>query len=619
MVTMQEIINEEMEEIANADVESNPERVVAKGYGLVTGIASQPNSFKLDAREAGYGDFDVVIKGASRASIEYIEEEEALYKIKYFVELPGLYQIEIKYDLKHIPGSPFTAKVIDGSTMENQSICKTEGTNSTESFSTINETAPSDEEPPTANNNGKSLPIFADIKLPSGKTIIGTCVQNAAGKVTVNFPREETGTYTVTLKHKKSGKILPGSPYEVSVQAKPQKTTMTAYGTGLKEASIDKTNCFTVFGSKGVEITDVCILVFGPYSCKLKVVQNDWDSFDILYEVKRSGSYQFYIHENGRDIPGSPFIVIAKGTSQNSTQILSSYVATVWHGQPSTNLKTITDMTSPSGQKVSHSLARKGKHVMEIRFLPSQNGIFILDLFKGQRDMEQVFNIRVEALPSSNESVFQISGDGLHTATVNKPSSVKIHSVLPSLKSFSIEFDGPGAVDIVQQKSDKSSSGCAIEYVGRVPGSYAMSIKYDGFHVEGSPFDVTILPAHGMISDVPFNMNSVKQQKSSKPNAKACIVQGDQLHRAYLDKAKTFTIDTSKAGEGVLMAGFHTSLSATEVKCKHLGNSVYEVQYMIGEIGLHKLSVFWSGENIVGSPFEIIVIDENNNAESSSC
>lgn len=58
----------------------------------------------MDARDAGFGDFDVVIKGVSRATIEYIEEEEALYKIKYHVSLPGLYLIEIKYDLKHIPG-----------------------------------------------------------------------------------------------------------------------------------------------------------------------------------------------------------------------------------------------------------------------------------------------------------------------------------------------------------------------------------------------------------------------------------------------------------------------------------------------------------------------------------
>lgn len=58
----------------------------------------------MDARRAGVGDFDVVIKGASKATIEYIEEKESLYKVKYHVAQPGDYQIVIKYNNIHIPG-----------------------------------------------------------------------------------------------------------------------------------------------------------------------------------------------------------------------------------------------------------------------------------------------------------------------------------------------------------------------------------------------------------------------------------------------------------------------------------------------------------------------------------
>ena len=603
-------------------------------------------------------------------------------------------------------GSPFTTKVIESlQSSSDQSIGRGDSfkkqTDDTKSISSSSTASISEqqqlqqqqqqqqhinvEENPTQTTatatptsaNGKPLPIIADVKLPSGKIITGSCFQNSAtGKLTVNFPREETGTYTVTLKHKKSGKIIPGSPYEVSVQAKEVKTTMTAHGNGLKEAVVDTTNCFTVFGSKGVKIQDVCILVFGPYPCKVRVVQNDWDSFDILYEVKRAGSsYQFYIHENGKDIPGSPFLVLAKGARTKNTassttttsQILASYVATVWHGQASADLKTLTAMTSPSGHKVSHSVARKGKHLLEIRFLPSQNGNFLLDLFKESAELKQQFKIKIETLSASNESVFNISGHGLHTAIAKQPAIVSIHSMLPSLKSFSVEFDGPGAVDIVQQKSEgnsisattsssdvvakdpalTSSSGCTIEYVGHLPGSYAMSIKYDGFHVEGSPFRVDILPAHAMLSDVPFDNttsdnNSIKNNNeaipdndnkvnkkeisSSSPKASRCIVVdsngGPTINNVLVGKPTSFTVNTSRAGQGVLMAGFHTSTGGTEVKCKHLGNSVHEVHYTIGEIGIHKLSVFWSGENIPGSPFDILVSsahDENNNPNCSSC
>ena len=58
----------------------------------------------MDARRAGVGDFDVVIKGASKATIEYIEEKETVYKVKYHVAQPGDYQIVVKYNNIHIPG-----------------------------------------------------------------------------------------------------------------------------------------------------------------------------------------------------------------------------------------------------------------------------------------------------------------------------------------------------------------------------------------------------------------------------------------------------------------------------------------------------------------------------------
>jgi len=525
--------------------------------------------------------------------------------------------------------------VIDASSVENQSIAsKTDDTmtNSIESFSTINDQPISEDESssPANSNSGKILPIIASIKLPSGKTITGSCVQNAVGKVTVNFPREETGSYTVTLKHKKSGKIIAGSPYEVVVQAKEVKTTMTAYGTGLKEAGLDTTNCFTVFGSKGIEVNDVCILAFGPHPCQLKVFQNEWDSIDILYEVKRSGSYHFYVHENGKDIPGSPFHVLAKSHQMNSKQLFSSYVASVWRGQSFKETRALTSMRSPNGQAASHTVARKGKHLLEVRFLPSLNGCYELDIFKDVDQLEQTFNIKVDALPVTKDGAFLISGEGLHTAFINKPAVIFINSAIPSLKSFSVEFDGPGVVDIVQKRSAKTSNaGCSIEYVGQMPGRYRMSIKYDGFHVEGSPFNVDIFPAHGMITDPSYSTEQLKQQQqkklptsitttSNKSDVNACIASGDGLKQAFLDKMNFFHVNTSEAGDGILMAGFHSSsTTATEVNCKHLGSSSYEVQYKIGQTGLHRLSVFWNGQNIPGSPFEINVLDENNN--SSSC
>ena len=72
--------------------------------GLSSGFSGLSNKFTLDARRAGEGDFNVVIKGASKATIEYIEEKETVYKVKYHVAQPGDYQIVINCNNIHIPG-----------------------------------------------------------------------------------------------------------------------------------------------------------------------------------------------------------------------------------------------------------------------------------------------------------------------------------------------------------------------------------------------------------------------------------------------------------------------------------------------------------------------------------
>ena len=69
-----------------------------------SGFSGHSNKFTMAVRRAGEGDFDVVIKGASKATIEYIEEKETVYKVKYHVAQPGDYQIVINYNNIHIPG-----------------------------------------------------------------------------------------------------------------------------------------------------------------------------------------------------------------------------------------------------------------------------------------------------------------------------------------------------------------------------------------------------------------------------------------------------------------------------------------------------------------------------------
>lgn len=57
------------------------------------------------------GGLDLAIEGPSKAEISCIDNKDGTCTVTYLPTLPGDYSILVKYNDKHIPGSPFTAKI----------------------------------------------------------------------------------------------------------------------------------------------------------------------------------------------------------------------------------------------------------------------------------------------------------------------------------------------------------------------------------------------------------------------------------------------------------------------------------------------------------------------------
>lgn len=57
------------------------------------------------------GGLDLAIEGPSKAEISCIDNKDGTCTVTYLPTLPGDYSIIVKYNDKHIPGSPFTAKI----------------------------------------------------------------------------------------------------------------------------------------------------------------------------------------------------------------------------------------------------------------------------------------------------------------------------------------------------------------------------------------------------------------------------------------------------------------------------------------------------------------------------
>ena len=510
-------------------------------------------------------------------------------------------------------GSPFAAKILDSSLAEHSPSSRldsvSQATTSLESFSTSRET--SEDESITS---CKKLPIDVTIGTPSGRVIPGYIYKRPDGNISVKFPREEIGVYLVNMVHKVTRKHISGSPYKVEVTTKIKQNKRKTSKTIVKKSKLGDNNCFSIYGTQGLDLNDLFIAVVGPSNVKLRVFQTNSDSIDIIYDINTNGRYIFHVHEQGHKLPGSPFDVTHPQKSDGWTvcsirEPLSVYTITLWHGFDGSVQHMRTQLQNPSGVVIPHSITRKGRHLVELRYLPNMNGTYEISVSLGDEILDK-FLVKVNNYPKDGQ-LLKIAGEGIHKSYVNETAEIKVESILVTTRSFSVEFDGPDKIDISQSKS--SDGKLIIYYKGYTEGKYLLSIKYDGFHVANSPYHVSMTNRDNCHQ---LKIENNTEGKAVKSFPEMCRAYGPGLASARCGKLSCFAVDALNAGSGSLMAGFDSGNRKsimTEVICKHIGNCVYNVQYKLDYQGLYKLSVLWAGSHIPGSPFTVTVIDENNN------
>lgn len=131
----------------------NSGNVSAYGPGLIHGTVNKPAVFTVNTKDAGEGEshlsqclssfilpplealqhvkesrgqlsfrlsaggLSLAIEGPSKADISCVDNQDGTCTVSYLPVLPGDYSILVKYNDKHIPGSPFSAR-ITGETLQ---------------------------------------------------------------------------------------------------------------------------------------------------------------------------------------------------------------------------------------------------------------------------------------------------------------------------------------------------------------------------------------------------------------------------------------------------------------------------------------------------------------------
>jgi len=170
--------------------------------------------------------------------------------------------------------------------------------------------------------------------------------------------------------------------------------------------------------------------------------------------------------------------------------------------------------------------------------------------------------------------------------------------------------------------------GYKVRYTPLAPGDYFITVKFNGYHISGSPFkvhctgDVARTDAGGRVAVADkmapetsaVSVDTVAKQSSQKAgdlpkfksNSAKATSKGMGLKRAAVGRQNQFTVNCGDAGNNLLYVTVYGPKGpCDEVFVKHLGRNMYEVKYQVKERGDHVVIVKWGEEHIPGSPFKV--------------
>lgn len=85
---------------------------MTKPYKTFVSSIGQPSEFNVWTREAGHGSLAISVEGPSKAAVDFRDRKDGSCQINYTVEEPGEYNVGIRFNDEHIPGSPYKVCIL---------------------------------------------------------------------------------------------------------------------------------------------------------------------------------------------------------------------------------------------------------------------------------------------------------------------------------------------------------------------------------------------------------------------------------------------------------------------------------------------------------------------------
>ncbi|XP_056886681.1 filamin-B isoform X1 [Takifugu flavidus] len=557
---------------------ANSPSVTAYGPGLSYGIANKTAMFTVFTEDAYEGGLDLAIEGPSKAEINCVDNKDGTCSVSYLPTLPGDYNILVKYNEDHIPGSPFTAKITEDNQRRSQVKLGTAADFSLD----INETDLS--------------VLTASIQAPSGRDEPCLLKRMANNHIGISFIPREVGEHRVSIL--KNGQHVANSPITIMVIQSEigNASQVRAYGDGLVQGTTFNNSSFIV-DTRDAGYGGLALSVEGPSKVDIQTEDVEDGTCQVIYCPTEPGNYFVSIRFAEEHIPGSPFTVLVTGEGRIRESITrrqkAASVASVGSlcdlslKIPAVDMQDIrSEVRSPSGITCPAELVATGNDTYCVRFVPTEMGVHSVSVkYKGEHVPGSPFQFTVGPLGEGGASKVRAGGPGLKGAQAGEPAEFSIWTREAGAGGLAIAVEGPSRAEI--SFDDHKDGSCGVSYIAQEPGDYEISVKFNDQHIPDSPFLVPIA--------APAN------------DARCLTVTGLQESGLKVNHPASFAVSLNGA-QGKMSAKVHSPTGALE-ECviTELDQDKYAIRFIPRENGLHTIDVKFNGSHIPGSPFQVRV------------
>ncbi|XP_069543921.1 filamin-C-like isoform X7 [Brachyistius frenatus] len=582
----------------------DPSKVTASGPGLERGKEDEAGSFTVDCSKAGEAELtiEIVSDSGTKAEVHVQNNGDGTYSITYIPQSHGTYTITIKYGGHAVPKFPARLQVdpaVDTSGV------KVYGPG-VEPRGVLREVTTHFVVDARAHYKSGGSHIKAGISNPSGANTDTYITDKGDGTYRVEYTAYEDGLHLIEVLFNEVS--VPQSPFSVSVAEGCDPGRVRAFGPGLEEGLVNKSNRFTV-ETRGAGTGGLGLAIEGPSEAKMSCKDNKDGSCSVEYIPFTPGEYDVNITFGGLPIPGSPFRVPVRELVDPSKVRCSG--PGLGSGVRAHVLQTFTvdsskagvallevQLYGPTGVAEPTSIKDNGAGTHTVTYTPANDGPYTVCVkFADQEVPRSPFKIKT--LPAHDASKVRASGPGLNASGV--PASLPVEFTIDARDAgeglLTVQILDPEGKPKKANIRDNRDGTYTVSYVPDMTGRYTITIKYGGDEIPYSPYRIHALPTG---------------------DASKCLVTvsigGHGLGigpTIQIGEETVITVDAKAAGKGKVTCKVSTPDGVElDVDVVENADGTFDIYYTAPEPGKYVITIRFGGENIPNSPFHVVATDD---------